>query len=333
MRGFAVLSLLLLGVGTLTACGPADPVPHTAPTARTAPDAPPADQNSAAQDPTTQDPALPREATTAELLTLARAEDVLERRCLARAGFRLPAAPEPARSGAEPPPMALVLGDVDWAREHGYGTRVRTPEETTRLRADDPVGDYLRALSPERRAEALRVWQGGGVDTVEVTLPSGATTGRSTRGCTSEARGELYGDFRVWFGADAVDRGVSALAMSRAQADPTYTKALRRWADCVAGRGLRHESPSALRAALGDSAPAAKEIEYAVAEAECAVGSGLAKVAVDVGERQLAEARERYRADVTNARRMRLAALPKAQRIVRDEDPSRQPNTQERDTR
>lgn len=125
--------------------------------------------------------------------------------------------------------------------------------------------------------------------------------------------------------------------MSRAQTDPAYTKALRRWSDCVAARGLPHESPGALRAALGDSAPAAKEVEYAVAEASCAVGSGLAAVAGDVEERHLAEVRERYRADVTNARRMRLAALPKAERIVRDEDPSRhntqKDNTQKRGTR
>ena len=308
MRGSAVLSLMsLLLLATLTACGPGD---ATEPPALAAPDA-----------------ALPRQATTGELATLGLAEDILERRCMARAGFHLPTAPEPARTGTEPPPMALVLADVPWARDHGYGSRVRTPGEIARLRANDPVGDYLRALTPQRRAEALRAWQGGGVDTVEVTLPGGATTGRSTRGCTSEARGELYGDFRTWFGADAVDRGVTALAMSRAQTDPAYTKALRRWSDCVAGRGLPHESPGALRAALGDSAPAAKEVEYAVAEASCAVGSGLAAVAGDVEERHLADVRERYRADVTNARRMRLAALPKAERIVRDEDPSRR-NTQ-----
>ncbi|WP_215455989.1 hypothetical protein [Streptomyces sp. ATCC 21386] len=297
-------------LGTLTACGPGEP-------AASAPRAAPSS-------------ALPREATTSELAVLGRAEDILERRCMVRAGFRLPKTPERARSGPEPPPMALVLTDVPWARAHGYGSRVRTPEETARLRANDPVGDYLRALTPKRRAEALRVWQGGGVDTVEVTLPSGATTGRSTRGCTSEARGELYGDFRTWFGADAVDRGATALGLSRAQADPAYTKALRSWSDCVAGRGLPHESPQGLRAALGDSVPKAEEIDYAVAEAECAVASGLAEVTGDVEERHLAKVREKYRADVTNARRMRLAALPKAERIVRDEDSSRH-NTQKRD--
>ncbi|MFI1360452.1 hypothetical protein ACH4TV_43775 [Streptomyces sp. NPDC020898] len=310
MRRSAVLSpLSLLLFATLTACGPGDVAVLAAP-----------------------DAALPRQATAGELAMLSRAEDILERRCMARAGFHLPAAPEPARTGPQPPPMALVLADVPWAREHGYGSRVRTPEETARLRANDPVGDYVRALSPQRRAKALRAWQGGGVDTIEVTLPGGTTTGRSTRGCTSEARGELYGDFRVWFGADAVDRGATALAMSRAQADPAYTKALRRWSDCVAGRGLPHESPQGLRAALGDSAPASKEAEYAVTEAACAVDSGLAEVAVEVEERHLADVRERYRADVTNARRMRLAALPKAERIVRDEDPSRH-NTQKRGTR
>ncbi|MGA5121242.1 hypothetical protein [Streptomyces pseudogriseolus] len=302
---------LLMSFGVLTACGPGD---SAAPAPRASADA-----------------ALPREVTAKELGTLNRAEDILERRCLAHAGFRLPAAPEPARTGPEPPPMALVLADASWAREHGYGHRVRTPEETARLHADDPVGEYLRALKPKRRAEALRVWQGGGVDTVEVTLPSGATTGRSTRGCTSEARGELYGDFRVWFGADAVDRGVMALAMSRAQAEPAYTKALRSWSDCVAGRGLPHETPQRLRAALGESAPVTKEIEYAVAEADCAAASGLAEVADDVMGRHLSEGRERYRADVTNARRMRLAALPKAERIIRDDDTSRH-NTQKRGT-
>ncbi|GEC02355.1 hypothetical protein SSP24_00100 [Streptomyces spinoverrucosus] len=310
MRRFAVLSLLL--TATLAACGPGDP---GAPAARAEPDA-----------------ALPRQATAEELATLRRAEEILERRCMTRAGFDLPAAPEPVRTGPEPPPMALVLADLVWAREHGYGARVRTPEETARLRADDPVGDHLRALTPERRAEALRAWQGGGVDTVEVTLPGGMTTGRSTRGCTSEARGELYGDFRTWFGADAVDRGVTALAMSRAQADPAFTKALRGWSDCMAGRGLPHESPQRLRAALGDEAPEAKEIEYAVAEAACAVGSGLAEVATDVEERHLAQVREQYLADVINARRMRLAALPEADRIVRDEESSRL-NTHKKGTR
>ncbi|WP_105974018.1 hypothetical protein [Streptomyces geranii] len=304
----------MLLLATLTACGPGDVAAPSGPAAPAAADA-----------------TFPRQATTDELVTLRRAEDILVRRCMARAGFRLPTAPEPARTGTEPPPMALVLADVPWAREHGYGSRVRTPGETDRLRANDPVGDYLRALTPQRRGEALRAWQGGGVDTVEVTLPDGATTGRSTRGCTSEARGELYGDFRTWFGADSVDRGVTSLAMSRAQSDPTYTKALRRWSDCVARRGLPHESPGALRAALGDTAPVAKEVEYAVTEASCAMDSGLAAVAGDVEERHLADVRERYRADVTNARRMRLAALPKAERIVRDENASRQ-NTQKNNT-
>ncbi|MDH6582978.1 hypothetical protein M2161_002084 [Streptomyces sp. SAI-133] len=303
MRRIAALSLLsLLLLATIAACGPGDP---GVPAARAEPDT-----------------GLPREATTRELTTLRRAENILERRCMARAGFDLPAAPEPVRTGPEPPPMALVLADPVWAREHGYGARVRTPQETARLRADDPVGDHLRALPAERRAQALRAWQGGGVDTVEVTLPSGMTTGRSTRGCTSEARGELYGDFRTWFGADAVDRGVAALALSRAQADPGFTRALRGWSDCVAGRGLPYRSPLRLRAALGDSAPAAKEIEYAVAEAACAVGSGLAEVAERVEKRHLAQVREQYLADVHNARRMRLAALPRADRIVRDDDSS-----------
>nr|WP_159059516.1 hypothetical protein [Streptomyces antibioticus] len=307
MRRCAVLSLLLFA--TLTGCGPGEPVARVAPETK-----------------------LPREATNEELAALGRAEDILERRCMADAGFDLPPAPEPVRTDSQPPPMALVLADPVWAREHGYGSRVRTPQEIARLRANDPVGDHLRSLTPERRAEALRAWQGGGVDTIEVTLPSGMTTGRSTRGCTSQARGELYGDFRTWFGADAVDRGVTSLAMSQAQADPVYAKKLRSWSDCVARRGLSYESPQQLRDALGDSAPLAKETEYAEAEADCAVRSGLATVARDVEERHLTKVRERYLADVTNARRMRLAALPKARQIVRDEDMSRF-NTQKRGTR
>ncbi|GAA3494594.1 hypothetical protein GCM10019016_016940 [Streptomyces prasinosporus] len=296
-----MLSLLLLG--TLTACGPG---PASAPVDGSGPSA-----------------ELPRQVTADELATLRRAEEILERRCLARAGFDVPAAPERDRTGPEPPPMALVLTDLAYARERGYGPRVRTPEETTRLHEDDPVGDYVRGLTPERRAQALRAWQGGGADTIEVTLPGGMTTGRSTRGCTSEARGELYGDFRTWFGADAVDRGVTALALTRAQADPAFTEALRGWAECAAGRGLPYASPRRLRDALGDSAPEAKEIEYAVTEARCAVETGLAEVAAETEERHLVKERARYPADVTRARRMRLAALTKAARIVRDDSASR----------
>ncbi|GHD49254.1 hypothetical protein [Streptomyces galbus] len=298
MRWPAVLSLLLLG--TLTACGPE-------------PGGTPADGAE-------RGAALPRQVTADERVTLSRAEEILERRCLARAGFDVPAPPERGRTELAPPAPALVLSDLAYAREHGYGPRVRTPEETARLLADDPVGDYLRALSPKRRAQALRAWQGGGVDTVEVTLPSGMTRGRSSRGCTSEARGELYGDFRTWFGVDAVDQGVTALAMDRAQEDPAFTGALRGWSHCVAVRGLPHESPRRLRDALGDSAPRAKEIEYAVAEAECAVSSTLAEIAPEVEERHLARIRARYLVDVTNARRMRLAALAKAVRIVREDE-------------
>ncbi|MEV5319219.1 hypothetical protein AB0K92_16480 [Streptomyces sp. NPDC052687] len=309
MRGFGVLSVLLLGV--LVACGPArEPA---------APDAGP-------------ERALPREVTAEESATLRRAELVLERRCMARAGFDLPPVPEPARTGPPPPPMRLVLADTAWAREHGYGSLVGTPGQSAAARAEDPVERYVRGLTPQRRAAALRAWQGGGRDTVEVTLPSGMTTGRSTRGCTSEARGELYGDFRTWFGADAVDRDVVSLALSRAEADPAVTEALRDWSACVAGRGLPHASPHRLRAALGTSAPEAEEIRYAVAEADCAVSSGLAEAAADAERRHLSALRAQYRADVANARGMRLAALPKAERIVRGEDPPRQDTLRGRGT-
>ncbi|MFD0318552.1 hypothetical protein [Streptomyces flavalbus] len=270
--------------------------------------------------------ALPRQVTAEESATLRRAELVLERRCMARAGFHLPPVPEPARNGPPPPPMRLVLADPAWAREHGYGSLVRPsgPDGDAASRGADPVDTYVRGLTPQRRAAALRAWQGGGRDTVEVTLPSGMTTGRSTRGCTSEARGELYGDFRTWFGADAVDRDIVSLALSRTETDPAVTGALRGWAVCVAGRGLPYSSPQRLRAALGASATKADEIRYAVAEAECAVTSGLAEAAADAERRHLAALRARYRADVTNARAMRLAALRKAALILRGEHPSRQ---------
>ncbi|MFE6282150.1 hypothetical protein [Streptomyces sp. NPDC057877] len=268
--------------------------------------------------------ALPRQVTAEESATLRRAELVLERRCMRRAGFRLPAVPEPARTGPPPPPMRLVLADTAWARAHGYGSLVRASGRDAAPRAEDPVDTYVRGLTPQRRAAALRAWQGGGRDTVEVTLPSGMTTGRSTRGCTSEARGELYGDFRTWFGADAVDRDIVTLALSRAETDPAFTGALRGWAACMAGRGLPHASPQHLRAALGASATEAEEVRYAVAEAECAVASGLAEAAADAERRHLAALRARYRADVTNARAMRLAALAKAALILRGEHPPRQ---------
>jgi hypothetical protein len=302
-----MVSLLLLG--TLVACGTDGPA------------APDGKRQAGPASVSPSEGGLPRPVTGTEWEALRRAELVLERRCMARAGFTLPPLRPAGRAAVEPPHMALVLADPAWARRHGYGPLVRTAGEIAANRAEDPVAAWARALTPQRRSAALRTWQGGGRDTVEVTLPSGTTTGRSSRGCTSEVRGELYGDFRTWFGADAVDRDITSLAVRRASADPAYTGVLPAWSRCLAARGLRHPSPQHLRDALAPSATRAKETASAVAEAECAVSTGLAKAAADAERRHLAALHTRYRADVVNARTMRLSALPEAARLLRT-DPS-----------
>ena len=256
--------------------------------------------------------ALPREITSSEGRDLYRAERVAERDCMTRLGFQVVLTPDRAPDRARS--FAFVVDDVAWARRHGYGREFE--RATDAGRASDPNEKYIRGLSPQRRAAALRAYNGDPANGVTVRLPSGGTIGHSVEGCGSSAERTLYGDYETWYRANKIDQDLVGVSHRRVRQDPEFRTATARWAECAHAAGLPYPTPEALRAALPASAPAATEIRYAVAEATCAGSTGLAQKAADLKQRYLDELRVEHRDAVVTARQRRLDALPIAQTLL-----------------
>ncbi|QES51699.1 hypothetical protein DEJ50_31455 [Streptomyces venezuelae] len=261
--------------------------------------------------------------TTAELHTLERAEQVLIGRCLRAQHF---AYVEP---GPEPEPgtrrFRYVVDDIAWARSHGYGLE---QERRIAARKDaDPNARYFRSLPPERRKAALAALNGARPVGLSVGMPGGGVASASDSGCTAGAQRNLYGDLRSWFSARLVVANLAPLYVPRVREDRRFRQAEAAWARCMAGLGHRlagpHESRQALAALVRGLPPArarTAEIRLAVAEAECARDSGLAKTADALDEQYGAEVRHRYGAQIATRLRLQRSALPRAHRILAGAD-------------
>ncbi|MER5928892.1 hypothetical protein [Streptomyces sp. NPDC002054] len=299
--GLSVLVTLLMAV-LLTATGCTADTAGTADSARTA------------------DPVGPA-LTPAELRTLERAEQVLIGRCLRAQQFAY-VEPEP-EAGAETDARRFpyVVDDIAWARSHGYGL-----EQDRRIAARkeaDPNARYFRSLSPERRKAALAALNGPRPVGLSVGMPGGGVASASDSGCTAGAQRSLYGDLRSWFAARLVVANLAPLYVPKVREDRRFRQAEAAWARCMAGQGHRlagpHESRQALSGLVRGLPPArarVAEIRLAVAEAECARDSGLAKTAAALDAQYGAEVRLRYGEQITTRLRLQRSALPRAHRIL-----------------
>ncbi|MFI9155539.1 hypothetical protein [Streptomyces sp. NPDC053367] len=253
--------------------------------------------------------------SNAERSLLHDAEQTLVRRCMSRHGLGYRKVPEHAMK--EQRDFPYVVDDVAWAREHGYGSELE--RRARALRDTDPNRRYARSLDPERRAEAMDVLHGRQRNALTVTLPSGAQVGRSDEGCTAEAERELYGDLAAWFRAQAVTQALSGLRRSQVIADPAYTRRVRAWSACMNRRGLHLSDPQAARARFLDApgkATSTEERRTAVAEAQCALSSGLSDTAGRLSSRYGDALKSEHRSVFRERDRLQRAALPRARRIV-----------------
>ncbi|TMR89425.1 hypothetical protein [Nonomuraea basaltis] len=256
-----------------------------------------------------------RETTSAESDLLHRAEEILVRDCMAQKGFRY--WPKPLDPVLDYREFPYVVDDVKWAKAHGYGRDIeRALDWEDRF---SPRALYYRAL-PEDRLRAAKISLiGERPEGLEVTHPLIGSMTHSDRGCVAEAWRQLYHDAEAWFGAKQVTSSLSGMRMSLVTADAAFRQRIAHWSRCMRARGFTTPDPLALRRErLATEGPytGAEERRAAVAEAECAHSSGLAKTARERDIHYAAVVRERYRPFFDTLGRLQQAALPQARLIV-----------------
>ncbi|MCX5205862.1 hypothetical protein OG897_31080 [Streptomyces sp. NBC_00237] len=258
--------------------------------------------------------ATPRAAAAQELDLLHRAKQILLRDCMRARGFvYLPVPREPVPEARDFP---YGIDDPAWAARHGLGSDI--DRQRDRIRRQDPNQIYFRALSPERKSDALRAANGPEPTGLTARTADGAILTRSSQGCQAEADRTLYGDLGRWFQAASMAESLAELRRQRVLADPGYAQAARVWSACMRKAGHSYADPARLRAAVEtlQPLPKAREVAMALAEARCARSSGLAATAAELDREHAARLRQGREPEADAQRRLQLTALPRARSVV-----------------
>jgi hypothetical protein len=270
--------------------------------------------NASGAAPTLAGSSTDRPITAAERQVLDRAEQLLVQACMRHAGFRywVVDAPDPTpvhRGGG------YVVGDVPWARRHGYGTDLAKQQAR-----QDPNSRYFASLTRARQQAALVALNGPSPGGLQTTLPNGIRVQHSNRGCSSAAQQQLYGDLAGWFQTTKLTENLAGERYGLVTQDPAFTAAVTAWSGCMHQRGHKVDTPADTHRRVADPATAPSrdsEIALAVDEARCATTTRLADTAERLDAHYAALQDNRYRAALMERRRLQRAALPRAQTLVR----------------
>ncbi|MER6098643.1 hypothetical protein ABT154_22875 [Streptomyces sp. NPDC001728] len=227
--------------------------------------------------------------SASERALLDRADQLLVKRCMRGRG--IPYWTVPRLSEEESRGVGYVLDDVAWAREHGYGSRLRYKELAAKR--SDPNLIHRNGLTGQRLIAYTEALYGGpGTPTLSVRVPGGGTISSQLGGCHGTALEGLYGDRATWFRVDKIAANLTPLYGAELRNDPRFTSAVTAWSRCMRSGGHPYPDPdaahgAAVRATARDTGTApgaadeqrafAAEVRLAVAEATCAVKSGLGK--------------------------------------------------------
>ena len=261
-----------------------------------------------------------RELTDAEQLLVQRAEGLLVKRCMEAAGFtywveRQPSADELKGGG-------YVLTDVDWAKRHGYGSRISQKLQDTQR--DDPNHAYANALPDKERVRYSKTLEGGpSVGMVTAELPGGGTVQTPRESCQVDAKSELYGDFETWFKAEKTATNLTSLYVPKLLEDERFVTAVEQWSACMREKGHDYADPPAvqerlprLTKGLSSDKAYATEVRLAVTEATCATGTPLAATARALNTEYREKLLGTYGEDVAAYQRMSVGALARAEDIT-----------------
>ncbi|RRR86130.1 hypothetical protein [Streptomyces sp. RP5T] len=258
--------------------------------------------------------------TDAEELRISDAQQRLIGACMRREGFEFWEAER--LSLAESRTLGYVLDDVGWAREYGYGSRLRA--EDTAARAANPNLAYRKTLSAQRRQAYDKALDGGlDVPVISVEIPGGGTVSKQMGGCVAESEKKLYGDPREWFRAEKTTGHLRSLYVPKVLADRRFSAAQEAWSRCMEKVGYDFRDPGAARqsaTARSDRAAEPKVFEaerkLAVADATCARATHLRSVGEERERHYVAQLRDRYGDVLDIHSRLEHQALDRAEKIV-----------------
>lgn len=261
-----------------------------------------------------------RELSDAEQILVQRAEQELVKECMEDAGFTYWVGPLPTVD--ELKGGGYVLTDPDWAKRHGYGSRLQQKLQDNQR--NDPNHAYANALPQEegvRYDKALAGRPSDGMLTAE--LPGGGTVRTPAESCQVDAKEQLYGDFETWFRAEKTATNLNSLYVPALLKDERFTSALTEWATCMREAGHSYADPPEIRAklpglteGLSPEKAYATEVDLAVAEATCAVETNLADTAHELESEYREKELKGYGEEVAAYERMSLAALARAEEIT-----------------
>ncbi|MFE3165769.1 hypothetical protein [Streptomyces sp. NPDC059224] len=261
--------------------------------------------------------------TYAQDLRISDAEQHLITNCMRKQGFRFWEGK--SLSLEESRPVGYVQDDVDWARSHGYGSRIMAKEDRARL--DNPNIAYRKSLSRSRQM-AYDIAMDGGRDAVELKsrTPTGGTVTKRSGGCSGRAEKALYGDPAAWFRSDTTVSNLRALYVGKLLRDKELKSAVAAWSRCMSKAGHPFPDPDAARQSTrkhsAEQTPAeeartfANETRIAVADATCARSVSLRSIGERREAHYISGLAEKYGSALDAHRRMQRGALVRAERIV-----------------
>ncbi|MBA2947073.1 hypothetical protein [Streptomyces himalayensis] len=261
-----------------------------------------------------------RELTDAEQILVQRAEELLVKKCMEGEGFKYWVGPLPTVDDLKG--GGYVLTNADWAKEHGYGSRLE--EQVQVAQRNDPNHAYANGLSQKDRVRYSTALEGGpssGMLTAE--LPRGGAIQTPRDSCRVDAKDQLYGDFEAWFQVEKTATNLTALYAPDLVKDERFVNAVKDWSACMREAGHDYGDPPQIRERLPELTKGlstekayAAEVELAVAEATCAVQTPLAATARALQTEYRDNKLKQYSEDIAAYQRMRLAALARAEDIT-----------------
>jgi hypothetical protein len=174
--------------------------------------------------------------------------------------------------------------------KHGYGLSEPKAETAGQSGGASASDRYVKSLSPADQWAYLRVLFGPDSARRAIEVPGGGQIDVPGTGCVAESRIRLYSDVLNEARVQYVPQAINVELAKQAQAASAYRTALKRWSNCMAGRGYAYPTPEAAAADLkdrfGSGAKNARqrkeEIAVAVADGECARRERLPLVALEV---------------------------------------------------
>lgn len=252
---------------------------------------------------------------------LRTSEDILISKCMQAKGFEY----NPLRFTASQVEADVLVdkkgpgagADVVKASRQGYGLYNAVPNDTSRLpKNPNSHVDSMSQTEQRRWHDAL-----SGEADVTVEIPDGMTMHVSSKGCKAEARRSLYGDFVKWTTTEALVRNRFVKVQAWVRADPGLESSVARWSECMNKKGYRYKTPEdatryAADAFMSKPSMKRKEIELAVADAECNRDAGLEKTYQELTEKHTRKWVSQNETRVLAVQEMRKRALSRAKTLV-----------------